>query len=210
MVRNNFSFIYLVSLFFILFISCSLDYSPAMVAEDLSEKVPETVLINFKQTKVENGKISRQVSASRAENYTKTKQTIFLNVQFLDYDKNGEIVTEGKADKVVYKTDTENAEIYGNIYFYSHTEKTEIFAETLIWKNKEKLLTSQPDKLVRVFKKEDNSFIQGRGFETDLRLKQIVFTNGVSGRYVENKQQNEPKNIDGSDESLKKNQGQLK
>jgi len=188
MVKNNFAIFFFL---FSLFISCSLDYSSAIIAEDLSEKVPETTLINFKQIKVENGKITRKVTAGSAENYTKTKQTIFLNLQFFDYNKNGEITTEGKADKVIFKTDSEDAEISGNIYFYSHTENTEIFAEILIWKNKEKILSSQPDKLVRLYRKKDNSFIMGKGFEADLRLKQIVFINGVTGRYSESKKQDE-------------------
>jgi LPS export ABC transporter protein LptC len=161
-----------------------------MVSEDLSEKVPETVFINITQIKVDNGKIKRQLSAKRAENYTKIKQTIFENVSYIEYNSFGEKTTEGKADKAIYETETENAEIIGNVRFYSYTEKTTIYAESLSWKNKEKILVSKPHELVRV-EKEDGSFIAGRGFQTDFRLKKIVFANGVSGIYNEENKKEE-------------------
>jgi LPS export ABC transporter protein LptC len=174
--------VYFLPLLF--FVGCSLDYSQAALPEDLSEKVPETVLIKLKQTSVDNGRIKRMIEADKAENFTKAKQTVFENLHYIEYDVDGSRIVEGKANHAVYETESENAELSGSIWFHSYTEKTSIYAESLSWKNKEKLLTSKPEFLVRLVK-EDGSQIQGRGFETDLRLKQIVFSQGVSGVYKE-------------------------
>lgn len=197
--RNN-RFVVALFVSILPFVSCSLDYSQATVAEDLSEKVPETVLIKFTQTLVEQGKIKRILAADRAENFTKSKQTVFEKIHYSEYDANGGLVIEGKADKAVYATDTENAEIFGNIWFKSYEEKTTIFAETLDWKNKEKLLTSKPDAWVKVYK-SDGSYIAGKGFATDLKLKQIVFTGGVSGKYIEETDDDSDTGNDGSSQS---------
>jgi LPS export ABC transporter protein LptC len=173
---------------FLFFVSCSLDYSQAILPEDLSEKVPETVLLKFKQTNVDKYKITQLLEADKAESFTKTKQTVFENLHYTEYDSDGVKIIEGKANQVIYQTETEDAEISGNIWFHSYTEKTSIYTESLSWKKKEKLLTSKPDQIVRVVK-EDGSYIQGAGFETDLRLKQIVFTRGVFGTYKQEKKE---------------------
>jgi LPS export ABC transporter protein LptC len=175
---------------FLLFASCSLDYSQAALPENLSEHVPETVLIKLKQTTVDKGKIKRMIEADRAENFTKAKQTVFDNLHYIEYDPDGSRIVEGSAKRVIYETETENAELSGSIWFHSYTEKTSIYAESLSWKKKEKILTSKPELLVRVVK-EDGSQIQGRGFETDLRLKRIVFAYGVSGKYKEENKESE-------------------
>jgi LPS export ABC transporter protein LptC len=192
MEKNNTRCFLLAALPFLFFISCSLDYSQATLPEDLSDKIPETVLIKFKQTNVEKGKIKRVVEADKAENFTKAKRTVFSNLHYSEYDSDGSKIVEGKANQAIYETETENAEITGNIWFHSFTEKTSIYAESLSWKKKEKLLSSKPDDLVRVVK-EDGSYVQGTGFETDLRLKQIIINHGVSGSYIEKSKENTEK-----------------
>ncbi len=167
----------------LLLASCSLDYSQAALPEDLADTVPETIILKFKQTNVNERKVKQLLEADRAESFTKSKKTIFQNLHYSEFDSEGVKVVEGKASEVVYQTESEDAEISGNVWFHSYSEKTSIYAESLSWKNKEKILTSGPDQLVRVIK-EDGSFMQGTGFETDLRLKQVVFSRGVTGKYI--------------------------
>jgi LPS export ABC transporter protein LptC len=168
----------------LIFGSCSLDYSSANIAEDLSEKIPETIFINFSQVQVRNSKITNKIEASRAESYTKKKEMVLENLRYKEFDDAGELITEGKADKAVFNTETEDADMFGNIYFYSYTEETAIFAETLYWKKEEEKLTAEPDEKV-IVKKDDGSYIEGKGFETDFRLKEIVFKKNVKGSYTD-------------------------
>ncbi|MBN2531992.1 MAG: LPS export ABC transporter periplasmic protein LptC [Spirochaetales bacterium] len=182
MKKNNLFYLSIIST--ILFISgCSLDYSSANLAEDLSEKVPETVFLNFSQTQVKDGKITNKIEAERAESYTKKKEMIMEYARFQELDENGDIQTEGKADRAVLYTETDDADLFGNVYFYSYTEKTSIYADTLYWKDRDEKLLGDPGAKVLV-KKDDGSYIEGKGFSTDFKLREITFTNGVNGKYI--------------------------
>lgn len=182
MKKNN--FIYVITIFIILYFSnCSLDYSSANIAEDLSEKVPETVFVQFSQTQVKDGKITNKIEAQRAESYTKKKEMILEFARFQELDENGDILTEGKADKAVLYIETDDADLFGNVVFYSYTEETSIYADALYWKDKEEKLLADPGSTV-ILKKDDGSYMEGKGFSTDFTLKEIIFTGGVKGSYV--------------------------
>lgn len=181
--QNNVTLSFLFCFIYIFISGCSLDYSTAMIPEDLSEKVPETIFINFYKIRIKDGRVFNKIEAEKAENYTKKKHMVLENVKFTELDKTGEVVTQGRADKAVIYTETDDSDISGNIYFYSLTEETEIFAENLFWKDESRKLSAKPDDLV-VVKKDDGSYIQGKGFRTDFRLREIVFTNGVVGKYM--------------------------
>ncbi|MBN2441607.1 MAG: LPS export ABC transporter periplasmic protein LptC [Spirochaetales bacterium] len=182
MEKNKIIFFILIFMI-LLVVSCSLDYSSANVADDLSERIPETIFINFSQVQVKAGKITNKLEATRAESYTKKKEMVLENVQFLEYDESEEVITEGKADRAILYTETDDADMFGNIFFYSHTEKTAIYADTLFWKDKEQKLLAEPDEIVNL-KKDDGSFLNGKGFSTDFRLREIIFTKSVRGSYT--------------------------
>jgi LPS export ABC transporter protein LptC len=198
MVKNNTRFPWILLFPFLVFVSCSLDYSQAILPEDLADTVPETVLIKFTQSNVEKRKLKQLIEANKAETFTKSNKTIFNNIHFTQFDSDGMKTIEGKANEVIYQTESKDAEITGGIWFHSYTEKTSIYAESLSWKNKEKRLFSKVDQTVRVVK-EDGSFIQGTGFETDLRLKQIIFSLSVSGRFINEKTDKKPATNDKGD-----------
>jgi LPS export ABC transporter protein LptC len=168
---------------------CSLDYAQAEITEELSEEIPETVLTDFTHTVVENGRPEFVISADRAENFTERKQTVLFQVTFAEYDSDGSVVTEGVADRAVFFTDTENAELRGNISFYSASEEGRIEAQYLEWNREERRLTSNPADQV-LLAKESGSQIRGTGFRADFTLKQIEFsgkaasTESVRGTYV--------------------------
>jgi LPS export ABC transporter protein LptC len=186
---KNINLCCLFILLVVLFAShCSLDYSSANIAEDLSEKVPETVFLNFSQTQVKNGTITNKIEAARAESYTKRKEMILEYANFKELDENGDILTEGKADRAVLHTETDDADLFGNVEFYSYTEETSIYADALYWKDGEEKLLADPGATVLV-KKDDGSFIEGKGFSTDFKRREIIFTNGVKGSYA--KEENE-------------------
>jgi LPS export ABC transporter protein LptC len=180
---------YLLVIFILSISNCSLDYSSANIAEDLSEKIPETVFLNFSQTQVKDGKITNRIEAKRAESYTKKKEMILEYAHFQELDENGDLLTKGEADRAVLYTETDDADLFGNIVFYSYTEKTSIYAETLYWKDKDEKLLGNPEETVLV-KKDDGSYIEGKGFSTDFKLKEIIFTNRVKGTYIKSGEEN--------------------
>jgi LPS export ABC transporter protein LptC len=162
---------------------CSLDYSKAMVAEDLSEKIPDTSFNDFKDVRIKDNTIVNKLEAGRAETFGKQKKTIFSGLHFTQLDSKGVVLTEGWADSVILHSDTENAELSGNIRFYSAADEITITADALYWENEKKRLYSDPDKEVRLLK-SDGSFLNGKGFEAFLNKRLINFQQGVSGSYV--------------------------
>ncbi len=147
------------------------------------EETPGTVLNRFTHTVVSNGKISVILEAEKAVTYGKKKQTVLKNVHFLEFDDEGSKLTEGWADKVIFFTETENARLTGSIFIYSFQEETAIMAESLSWTKEGRILEADPGDPVMV-KKDDGSFVEGKGFKADFRRKRLEFRSGVKGSYV--------------------------
>ena len=162
---------------------CSLDYQAA-TAEDLAaEGTPDTVAIDLVHRIHRDGKLSMQLEAARAETFNSRNETILKDAHFIEFDGSGGKATEGTANRVLYHSDTENAEISGAVRVHSAAEKGDVSAETLAWKNKEKSLSAPPDEQVFIHK-DDGSFISGRGFLGDFRTRQVSFSGPVRGSYV--------------------------
>lgn len=165
------------------FSGCSLDYSDARIAEDITEETPDTILINFTHTIVTNGKVSVILKAERAETFGKRKQVVLKNAHFLEFDEEGSVLTEGSADEAIFYTDSEDAHISGSIFIYSPEEETGIYAESFSWTKDGKKLQANPEDQVTL-KKDDGSYVEGKGFKADFRKKKLEFSSEVRGRYV--------------------------
>ena len=161
-----------------------MDYEDASVAEDLSEDIPNTVLFNVSHTIVVDGIPKYRIHAQQAETYEKKKQTILREVLFRELNQKGEVITEGWVDSIVYFTDSEDAQMNGNIEFYSATEETRIEAESLSWENKQKILTGAPEETVYL-EREAGSNVRGKGFQAELNKKSLRFAGEVEGEFVE-------------------------
>lgn len=178
-----FRFSFIVIIGYLCLTGCSLDYKGAFESEKLEEQIPDTVLINFKHIVVDDNKKVFQIEAEVAMIFKKNQLTSLTKVHFYEYDYEGKIVTEGWADNARFFRDSENAEIWGNVYFYSAKEGAEIFTPSLTWEKETKILQSKPEELVKI-NKDDGSFIQGRGFMADLRRKSVSFLSQVWGKIV--------------------------
>src|SRR5512136_1543800 len=84
-----------------IFSGCSLNYEEARVAEGIAGETPDTIMVNFRHTVVNEGKLWVKFSAERAESYGKRKEVVLLGVRFQEYDAEGKLVTEARADKAV-------------------------------------------------------------------------------------------------------------
>jgi len=170
-----------------MFSGCSLDYKGAVIGEELSETVPDTILVNFKYTRVRQGQILAVVEGESGKTFSKKNETVLKHVHFIEYNGKGDILNEGWADNAVYHNDTGDARITGDIKVYSEKEKASVKAEELYWTAKSKLLKGNKDELI-LLKKDDGSYIEGKGFTANLKDKNIEFFSDVKGQYVGKKE----------------------
>lgn len=162
---------------------CSLDYKSAEVAQKLPANVPDTALTDFVSTTMRGDRPYFRVTAQTAETFAKKNETILTDVQFEEFDKEGKVVADGRANRAVYHTDTQNAELSGDLSLYSAAEKATFKTDYLSWNDHEKRLAGTPDGVVRITK-ESGSFLEGRGFTATTRTRSFEFEHGVEGRWV--------------------------
>lgn len=168
---------------FSLVASCSLDYSQVTVTDEMSEQIPDSVLHDFTYTVVEDGSQVYRIEAKRAEFYDADHRTLVEELGFREYDASGALVTEGSAGITRFDTETESAELEGDLRFYSATEEATIETDYLSWDSEQKLLTGLPESRVRIAE-DSGSRLEGTGFEADVRRRAVDFAGRVSGRYV--------------------------
>ncbi|MBN1686181.1 MAG: LPS export ABC transporter periplasmic protein LptC [Spirochaetales bacterium] len=167
----------------LIFAGCSLDYSSAYVTEDMSADIPDSILFEFKHTSVKDGTPVFRLSAGTAYIYNKRNETTLSDILFQEFNRRGEIITEGRADEAVFFTDTENAEFWGDLYFYSLSEKASFQTPYLYWDNEEKKLVGREDSDVLI-RRDSGTEILGTGFEAEARTRIVTFSGPVSGTYV--------------------------
>ncbi|MBN2050154.1 MAG: LPS export ABC transporter periplasmic protein LptC [Spirochaetales bacterium] len=168
--------------------ACRLDYQQAMVADELSEGIPETILIDFTHSIIKNGIPMMVFSAVKAETYEESNKTTLEQVAFRQFNSLGEPVSEGKADHAVLYSSTEDMELWGNIYFYSIGEESSIEADYLYWNDEEGTLTAREKDVVTI-QRDSGTSIQGTGFQGHLYEKDILFRGKASGAWVEDEEE---------------------
>ena len=161
---------------------CSLDYSAA-AEQEAKDTIPDTLAVNVVHKVHKNGQLTLEVQASRAETYNGKKVTILQDVRFTEFDSKGAAATDGRARHITYHTDTEDAEITGGVHVHSATEKGDVTADSLSWKNGSRELTAPADEEVTLHK-DDGTTLSGRGFKGDFRRRELVFSGPVQGVYV--------------------------
>jgi LPS export ABC transporter protein LptC len=164
-------------------VCCSLDYQEAGGEEKAAEGIPDTVARGLVHKVHKNGRLSLELEAARAETFSASAKTILTDAHFIEFDEKGGKATEGRARKVVYHTDTENAEISGAVRVHSASEKGDVSAESLAWTNKERRLTAPPEERV-IMRKDDGTSITGSGFVGNFRTREVTFSGPVQGTYV--------------------------
>ena len=164
-------------------LSCSFDYDEAVVEEELSEYIPDSVMTGFSQTVIEEDGSKIRILASRAEIYEKLDKMVAEEIAFQEFDAEGRLRTEGRAEAAIYYTDTENAEFTGSIVFTLVEEGTTLAAEGISWEKESKRLTTPPGATV-LLEREDGSFIEGRDMIADLRTMVVELGRAVRGRIV--------------------------
>jgi hypothetical protein len=178
------NFIYL-QLFFLVFIfaSCSHDYKGTIIDEEISEKIPNVVMVNFKEVSVRKGKIAYIVKAKRAEMFDKQNLTSVKDLQFYEYGSDNSLAAEGEVSAADFYTDSENIVFKESFRIYSAAEEYYINGTNISWNNAEKKLVADDEDEVTIGK-DSGSFIKGKGFYSYASDKSFGFTKGVEGHYI--------------------------
>ncbi|MBN2552695.1 MAG: LPS export ABC transporter periplasmic protein LptC [Spirochaetales bacterium] len=166
-----------------LLVSCSLDYEQARVAESIPGQIPETILFDFTHTVVSGGTVWVVLEAERAETYSERKEIVLQGVTFREYDDQGRLRTEARADRAVFNTDSEDATVSGSIRIYSPEEQASLQAGKLTWTREGRRLLAEEGQTVRL-QKDDGSYVEGWGFSADFRRKKLEFSSRVRGSYI--------------------------
>jgi LPS export ABC transporter protein LptC len=173
----------LITILLPFFLSCSLDYEQATVAESISGQIPETILFEFTHTVVSEGRVWVILQAQKAESYGERNEIFLQGAFFREYDREGTLITEARADRAVFSTDSENATVSGSIQIYSYEQKASLQADSLSWVREGRRLVADDGQTVRL-QKDDGSYVEGEGFSADFRRKRLEFSSRVRGSYV--------------------------
>ena len=162
-------------------LGCTLDYDEGRVAEEISEEVPTTRLINAEITVIRDGTLV--VTAGLLESYPKQDRQVLEDITFEERGPDGELRLEGRASRAIHHLDTEDIELSGEIYFHSAVEEATIESEFLYWDDESEVLRGAPEGDVRV-SESDGTDIEGSGFRADGRRRTVRFERAVSGTIV--------------------------
>ena len=163
--------------------ACTFDYGGDPGPEQLADEVPETVLTAASHTVVRNGRVVAEIRARRIENFPGAGRAVLSDVRYVEYDGSGSVAATGRADRAVYFTESEDAEVAGAVQLRSVSQEASLTAEELHWDHAGRLLSTGPEQVVAVIR-DDGSRVHGAGFEAELRAKTIHFSGPVSGRLV--------------------------
>lgn len=170
---------YLLVITCILYAGCAIDYDDKSEEIQKSDEIPDSILVDFKLVKMKNNRPSSEVTSSKTEIYNDKNRTIMYDIKFLEYDKiNGSVITTGSVDKVEYYNETEDAQLDGNLSFFSEKEGMELTGETLFWNSEQKTITS--DDNIKIVK-DDGSSIEGNNFHANLKNSTFSFKSSVKG-----------------------------
>ncbi|MFH2113897.1 MAG: LPS export ABC transporter periplasmic protein LptC [Spirochaetota bacterium] len=182
-----------VLVFLSLVSACSLDYG-ALLGEDLDERMPDTVIFNFVHTIVENGSPRFRLSAERAEAFRSTRTLKLVGVGFVEYERvaprpDGSrsiaipvIAAEGRADSAVFNTETENADLMGNVRVRSASDGVTVTSAFIHWDGEARLLEGGSESVTTI-QDDDGSRVSGAGFKADAARRSFEFTERTTGSY---------------------------
>ncbi len=163
--------------------ACSIDSGATAGEGPSAETIPDTVAVGVVHRIHKDGRLSLELTASRAETWNDTKETILTDTRFTEFDQAGATATKGEARKVIFHSDTENADISGGVRVRSESEKGNVTAETLSWDNTTRRLSAPAQEIVTL-RKDDGTSISGSGFLGDFKTRELTFSGPTRGTYV--------------------------
>ena len=162
---------------------CSFDYGSGLGPELLAEEVPETILTGVAHTVVRDGHVVAEIRAEQVENFPRDGRAVLRDVRYTEFDSDGQVAARARADRAVYYTDSEDAEVAGAVELRSASQKATLSADILRWDNDLRLLRTDPEEVVTI-SRDDGAHVQGAGLQVEVRRKTVRFSGSVSGLLV--------------------------
>ena len=117
------------------------------------------------------------------ENFPRDGRAVLRDVRYTEFDGRGAVAASGRADRAVYYTESEDAEVAGAVELRSTSQEASLKAEVLHWDEDLHLLSTDLDQVVAV-SRDDGTHVRGAGLEVEMRRKTVRFSGPVSGLLV--------------------------
>ena len=141
--------------------------------------MPEFVFEDTKLVRYEKSDSTLELSAQALEQYKNSNETYGRNVEFISYDKEGNVETEGSCGILFADTGKKLYELYDGIELYNAPEKMRFYADALKWNGRSEQLTSGRGDMVRIEK--DDTVMRGSGFTASGVSKSFSFRGNITG-----------------------------
>jgi len=139
-------------------------------------EVPDTVSEGFRQVTVSStGRI--EVESDRVETYQDRDITVFSGARMREFDAEGELRIDGRADLIEVDGDR-NGRAEGGITVQDFSEDLRLEADQLEWDDGERRLNGTGPVSIA---SGDGLAVAGEGFQADLARESYVFTDGAEG-----------------------------
>jgi LPS export ABC transporter protein LptC len=187
-------------------VSCSFNYDTSP-EEDTSQ--PDIIMRDVEYVRVRGGDPVARFQAESAERYEDRQTMNLTNFLFDQFEDHGnEINASGSARDASVELDSGNIRMNGDVRIAVDSEDITIETAGLEWRDKERLLSANPESPVEISRSDGTTF-RGVGFSADTRSRTWEFSDGVSGSYVDEDDE-ETENEDENDEENagEENQGE--
>lgn len=179
-------------------LSCALDYEQVNLARQIADDVPTSVFVDFSHVVVRDSLPVFKVTAGQASYFAAKNQTVMVEVDFKEYDRDGKTITSGRCERAVLFTDTEDVELKGSLDFYSSEQEARLESDYLYWHNEASALTSRESDAVRITR-DSGAWIMGNGFSAGARDVSVSYGSEIQGIWVD---EEEKENADSDTASL--------
>jgi len=159
-------------------------FKPKLPVADKVEDVPTFVMENFKLTSTDDGVIKWVFHAKSAQIF-EMKKKAYAQVVEIKYMEDANKFSYITADRAELNTDTNDMFMTGNVNLKASSGAT-LQTEKLTWIDSQKLMKS--DEEVTIVK--DNNILHGKGFESDVQMKNIQIKKQVKLKAKDFKSEN--------------------
>ncbi|ADN03119.1 LPS export ABC transporter periplasmic protein LptC [Spirochaeta thermophila] len=165
-----------------LLLSCSFNYEEAMW-EPSTREYPNMTIEHLSHRVVQDGALLLSVTAEKAEEYRDAQILAVTGVLFQEFDREGNVVRQGRAAHARFHRDTEDIETEGEVEVQDRTEDITIRGSDFTWKKKERSISAPPGVEVEI--QGENYRLRGTGFSADAGTLSLRFTGNPQGTYTQ-------------------------
>lgn len=157
---------------------CSFDYGDQAPPD---YEGPAAVFTDYARRSVNSMGTTFEATAEKAEYYDSEKKIELYGVAFSEFDPaDGRLRTQGQTDKIVYRSDSGDAEASGFVSIWSADEDVRFETDYLRYSGATKSVEGSTEHRVLV-KIGDGSWIRGAGFYGDSQQRSFTLRDGVEG-----------------------------